>query len=132
MSNDPVAVHDAKALFRNVIDKLLDSIELQISGKTLTYTQFSESADILFGQVLSEVPLEPAPQITQTSRAVQFPTPQIIFEPKPKPGRCAANTLAGLRCRGWGVFRRPPYAPPIGDTIKGIDPSHREVLPHLE
>ena len=118
---------DVKALFHNVVEKLYDSIELQIRGTTVSFKQFTDSADILIDQVLEEVPITP---MTDTV-GIQFPEPHMIFDPKPKPLRCAANTLAGFRCRGeaytpftlctthWRYFRAHRTLPPGGATGPG-------------
>ena len=59
MSRDTVLLDDVKRLFRNAIDQLYDSIDLQIREATLSFKQFCDSAGILFSQALSEVHLHP-------------------------------------------------------------------------
>ena len=118
---------DVKALFHNVVEKLYDSNELQIRGATVSFKQFTDSADILIDQVLEEVPIAPP---TDTV-GMQFPEPHTIFYPEPMPTRCAANTLAGIRCRGeaytpftlrtthWRYYRTHRTLPPGGATGPG-------------
>ena len=126
MLNEAVRLETVKLLFRNVIDKLYDAIELQISDATLPYKQFCDSAGILFEQTLLEVHMEPIAAAPSPSKATQFPGPHAIFTPRKKPSRCSANTLAGLRCRDgaflpftlcatqWRYFRRHRAFPLVG------------------
>ena len=125
-----------KNLFATVSDRLFDSIELQVRNTTLTYKQFSDSASILLDQTLQESPLtmmQPITTLNTTTNTVstQFPFPHCIFEPKPSAGRCAANTLAGTRCRAesylpftlctthWRFYQRHRSLPPGGAQAPG-------------
>ena len=76
-SLDVVPTADVKSLFANVVGKLYDSIELQLSGATVSFKQFTDSADILIDQVLEEVPPDETPEKLTTG--VQFPEPHTIF-----------------------------------------------------
>ena len=131
-SEELVIKSDVHVLFHNVVEKLFDSIELQIRGTTLSYKQFTDSADILLDQVLAEVPLEPVVRPSTETIGLQFPAPCDIFHPKPQPVRCAANTLAGLRCRAesyspftlcathWRYYRMHRFLPPGGAAEPGM------------
>ena len=85
MSNDTTTVpsSDVKALFRNVVEKLYDSIELQIRGPTVSFKQFTDSAGILIDQVLEEVP--PVQNPVKGDVGMQFPEPHTIFIQNPCP-----------------------------------------------
>ena len=123
---------DAQALFRNVLGKLYDIIELQIRGTTLSYKQFTDSADILIDQTLNEVPMETVARPSTESTGCQFPAPHDIFPPMPQPIRCSANTLSGVRCRGesfppftlcvahWRYYRSHRFLPPGGAAHPGV------------
>ena len=107
-------------------------MELQIRDTTLSFKQFTDSADILINQTLPQVPLDTYATSPTTTVGVQFPAPRDIFLPKPLPGRCSANTLAGTRCRGecfapftlcsthWRYFRAHRFLPPGGAPEPGM------------
>ena len=123
---------DVKELFHNVMGKLYGSIELQIRGTTVSYKQFTDSADILIDQILNEVPMETVPRPPTESTGSQFPSPHDIFFPRPQPIRCSANTLSGVRCKGesyspftlrathWRYYRAHRFLPPGGAAHPGM------------
>ena len=131
-SREFVLKSDVVEHFSNVVEKLYDSVELQIRGTTLSSKQFTDSADILINQTLPQAPLDTYATSPTTTVGVQFPAPRDIFLPKPLPGRCSANTLAGTRCRGecfapftlcsthWRYFRAHRFLPPGGAPEPGM------------
>ena len=125
MSRGVVSVADVKTLFLHVTEKLSDSFELPIRDTTLSYKQFCDSAEILLDQVMLETPLTPGKPI----KALLPPNtlfPTVTLNQKPSAGRCSANALSGLRCRGesylpftlrtihWRYFQKHGILPPGG------------------
>ena len=74
---------DVKSLFHNVVEKLCDSIVLQIRGTAVSFKQFTDSAGILIDQVLEEVP--PVQNPVKGDVGMQFPEPHTIFIQNPCP-----------------------------------------------
>ena len=94
-----------------VVGSLYGSIEIQISGTTMSYEQFPQSDEILFDQLIPDVPLGATPGVPTVSHATQFPAHRAI--PPHVFLRGAQRTLS----IGFDVARTPTAPSPFARSI---------------